>query len=94
MPDFELTAKLTPKASRNAVNGWHKDENGAPVLKVSVTAVPEDGKANAALIALLAKTLKLAKSDINLVSGTTHRIKTLAIRAEPEYVLSKLPARE
>jgi len=94
MVEFLLNVKLTPKAAANAVNGWHADEVGNPVLKVGVTAVPEDGKANAALIKLLSKTLKLAKSDISLVSGQTNRIKILAIQAEQEYVLSKLPAWE
>lgn len=91
---FTLTIKLTPKASKNAVSGWHTDTDGKLMLKASVTTVPEDGKANEALIKLLSKTLKLAKSSITIVSGDTNRIKTLEFNAKEEYVLSKLPAKE
>ena len=48
-----------------------------------VTAVPEDGKANKAVIALLAKRLKLPKSAIDIASGATDRRKTLLIDGDP-----------
>lgn len=59
-----INLKVSPKASRTAVTGWMGD-----VLKVSVTTAPERGKANDAVIALLAKVLKLPKSSIHVVSG-------------------------
>lgn len=54
-----LLVRLTPKAAQNKVQGWATDETGQKILKASVTAVPEKGKANEALITLLAKTLKI-----------------------------------
>jgi uncharacterized protein len=77
-----LTVRLAPKASRDAINGWARDVEGRPVLKCSVTAVPEKGKANKALIALLAKTLGLPKSAITITRGETDLIKTLDICME------------
>lgn len=74
-----LSIRLTPKASRSAVQGWSKDANGAPVLKASVTAVPEKGKANDALIALLAKTWRVPKSSLSIVRGETDRNKTVRV---------------
>jgi uncharacterized protein (TIGR00251 family) len=75
---LRLTVRLTPKGGRDAVDGW-SERDGERILKVRVAAPPEDGKANAALIALLAKTLAVSKSAIHLVSGATGRRKILAI---------------
>ena len=47
----QVKIRLTPKAGRNAVTGRAVDADGAPLLKAAVTAVPERGAANAALIA-------------------------------------------
>lgn len=76
-----LAVRLTPKASRNGITGVVAEADGTAVLKVSVTAVPEAGKANAALVALLAKTWKLPKSAIAITAGSTDRRKTLMIDA-------------
>ncbi|MCD8497970.1 MAG: DUF167 family protein [Alphaproteobacteria bacterium] len=70
----KFKVKLAPAAKKNAILGWEDD-----VLKCSVTAAPEKGKANAALIALLAKNLKIPKTSISVVSGDTNRLKTLEI---------------
>jgi uncharacterized protein (TIGR00251 family) len=65
-----LHVRVQPKARANAVKGWH----GA-ALRVSVTAAPEDGKANRAVIELLAETFDVAPSSINLVRGAASRDK-------------------
>lgn len=77
-----LAVKLTPKASRDRVDQVVVDADGQAVLKAQVTAVPEDGKANAALIRMLAKEWRLAKSDFDIVHGATDRRKTLTIRGD------------
>ena len=74
--------RLTPKASRSGYNGVTEDADGMISLKASVTAVPEKGKANKALIALLAKEWAVAKSTIEVVSGTTDRRKVLEIETD------------
>ncbi|MBF0375113.1 MAG: DUF167 domain-containing protein [Alphaproteobacteria bacterium] len=87
-----LFVRLTPKASRNRIEGVapNAGEGGGAVLKVSVTAVPEAGKANQALIALLAKTWKLPKSTIEIAAGATDRRKTLFIRGESASLRQRL----
>jgi len=72
-----LRIKLSPKSSQNAILGHLDDED--QTLKVAVTAVPEKGKANAALIKLLSKEYKVAKSQIIILSGHTSRIKLIRI---------------
>ena len=61
-----LPVKARAGASRNEITGVH---NG--MLKVSVTQAPEKGKANQAILKLLATSLKLQKSQIEIVSGQT-----------------------
>ena len=77
-----LHVRVQPKARANAVKGWH----GA-ALRVSVTAAPEDGKANRAVIALLAETFDVAPSSIDLVRGAASRDKWFRL---PQGV--KIPA--
>lgn len=76
---MHLIVHLTPKASHNKIEGWALDAKGQKVLRVKVTAVPEDGKANEALIKLLSKTLHLPKSKISLIRGMNSRVKQLEI---------------
>lgn len=79
-----LTVRLTPNGGRNAIDGVEKDAEGNAHLKARVSAVPEGGKANRALIVLLAKKLGLPKSSISFVSGETARKKILRIDTDPE----------
>ena len=70
-----LAVRAQPGARKNAVVGEH---SGA--LKVAVTAPPEDGRANAALVELLRDWLGLKRSQIGLASGATNRNKVFLIR--------------
>lgn len=95
---LRVAVKLTPKASRDRVEGLQPEADGSVALKVSVTAVPEDGKANAALVKLLAKEWRVPKSAIAILHGATDRRKTLLIggdagqlRPRLEEWMEKLP---
>ena len=69
-----LKVRVQPKASRNQVNGF---EDGT--LRLRVTAPPTEGKANAGVIALMAKTLGVSKSRLEIVRGHGSRDKVVAI---------------
>lgn len=79
---WELVVRLTPKASHTKIGDVSIDANGLPFLKVYVTAVPEDNKANKALIELLSKTFRIAKTSIYIISGLTDRRKVLWFETE------------
>ena len=87
---IRLAVRLTPNGGRDAIDGFETDAAGERVLKVRVTAVPQKGRANTALIALLAKALRLPKSAVTIVSGETSRKKILRIEGDPEGLAEKL----
>lgn len=74
-----LFVRAQPKARADRIAGIVEDADGGVRLKIQVTAAPEDGKANAAIVKLLAKTLKLPKSAVELTAGAASRSKTLRI---------------
>lgn len=74
-----LSVRLTPRGGRDAIEGWALDAEHRPYLRVRVASPPVDGAANAALIAFLAKTLKIPRSAVTLASGETARIKRLQL---------------
>lgn len=85
----ELRVRVQPGASRDAVEGVGEDAGGRH-LKVRVRAVPEKGKANAAVEALLATTLGLPKSSVSVEKGETQRIKTVRIEGDTSIASSEL----
>ena len=70
-----LPVKANPGARENALRGVHDGQ-----LKVSVTAAPEKGKANQAIVATLAQALSLKRSQIELIAGETSGEKRFLVR--------------
>jgi len=70
----KITIKVIPKAAKNEVVGWEGE-----VLKVRLTAAPEKGKANEALITILSKHFKIPKSAIAILKGETSRHKVVQL---------------
>ena len=79
LPPHRLTVRVTPKGGRDAVDGWARDEAGRPLLRLRVSAAAADGAANAAVVALVAKSLKVPKSAVRIAAGETARVKRLEI---------------
>jgi uncharacterized protein (TIGR00251 family) len=85
-----LKIKVYPNAKQNKTGHKIADENGDLRLKIFVNAKPEDGKANKAVIEFLSKSLKLTKSDIEILNGHTNKLKTIKINANGEESLSRI----
>jgi uncharacterized protein YggU (UPF0235/DUF167 family) len=85
-----LAVRVTPRGGRDAVEGWTRDEAGRPLLKLRVTAAAAEGAANAAVLALLAKTLGRPKSALRLVRGETARLKQIEIDGLDEAELARI----
>ncbi|MDO5580831.1 MAG: DUF167 domain-containing protein [Planctomycetia bacterium] len=80
-----LPVRAQPGSRKNEIRG---EQNGA--LKVSITQVPEKGKANKVLLAFIAKSLGLRKSQITLIAGETSPAKSFLIS---EITVSELEER-
>jgi uncharacterized protein (TIGR00251 family) len=77
-----LAVKAAPKSSRDAILGVMDTPQG-PALKVAVTAAPDRGKANAAVIELIANAFGVPKSAVTVIAGATDRSKLLRVAGEP-----------
>lgn len=71
----QLSLRISARASRDAIMGWHGD-----ALKISITTAPEKGKANKAILKLLAGALGTAPSRISVVRGQTSPDKIVDIQ--------------
>ncbi len=85
-----VAVHLTPKASRAGIEGSAETADGGRTLKVKVTAAPEKGKANAALLKLLAKEWRIAPSRLKLVSGDKDRRKRVLVQGDPAERMKEL----
>jgi uncharacterized protein (TIGR00251 family) len=74
-PDLLLQLKLQPRASRDAFAGQQNDRQ-----RIWITAPPVDGKANAHLLAWLARQFGVAKSSVTIESGQTGRLKRVRVK--------------
>jgi len=85
-----LAVRLTPRASRNDVDGVVTGADGRTALQIRLTAPPVEGAANTALISFLAETLGLRKRDIEIRSGETARIKILHLSGDSVALSARL----
>jgi len=83
-PSTRLRVKVVPGSSRNEIVGWLGE-----ALKIKVTAPPEKGKANEAVIRLLAAALGIATDDISVVSGHSSPAKLVAISGIDDETIKK-----
>jgi uncharacterized protein len=81
---ISVAIRVTPRGGQDAVDGIETLANGRSVLKVRVRAIAEGGEANRAVIELLAKALRVPKSNIRVMSGATSRLKQIAIDGDPK----------
>ncbi|MBN1342553.1 MAG: YggU family protein [Phycisphaerae bacterium] len=80
-----IELKVVPGASRDRIVG---DHGGA--LKVTVAAPPEKGKANKAIVRLLAKALALRSNQVEVIRGTTSANKAILIKGSTEQAIHRL----
>ena len=92
-PDGVVVAcRLTPKGGRDAIDGVARLSDGTSVLLARVRTAPEDGRANDALCALIAKTLDASVSRVRLAAGAKSRLKQVAVTGDSETLIARLRA--
>jgi uncharacterized protein len=87
-----VAVRLTPRGRGDRIDGVAQLADGTPVLKASVGAPPEDGRANEALLWLLAAEWGLARRDLTLVAGLRSRNKSVHVAGDPAALLARLGA--
>ena len=80
-----LSLYVQPKSGRDAIVGLHGD-----ALKLRLSAPPVDGRANKALIAFWAKSLKIPKSAVTIKSGRQSRMKKILLTGADEEQIRRL----
>lgn len=85
-----LAVRATPKGGRDAVDGIEQRADGQAILKIRVRAAPEDGEANAALVAVIAKSAGISRSAVTLVRGASGRIKVFRLAGDPGTLAAAL----
>ena len=89
---LRVAVRVQPGASRTGIDGLKVLDDGQVVLAIRVGAAPEGGKANAALVKLLAKTWKLPKSAVAVITGHGGRRKIVHIDGDPAALQACLHA--
>ena len=89
---LSLFVRVTPNGGRNQIEGVEVRDDGTAVLRVRVSAVPDKGKANGAVVTLLARALKVPKSSVRVATGETARLKTLAVVGDGATLVARLEA--
>ena len=87
-----LAVRLTPKAREDVVAGIEMFD-GAPVLKARVRALPEQGRANAALERLIADWLRVPASSVKVAQGSKSRLKQVRVEGDADQLSRRIEAR-
>jgi uncharacterized protein (TIGR00251 family) len=85
-----LAVRLAPKASAERVLGLAEEADGGLALKIAVTAAPEAGKANDALLSFLARLLRVPKRDLTLARGAADRRKLVHVAGDPALLKQRI----
>jgi uncharacterized protein len=92
---ISVALRVTPRGGRDDIDGVETLANGRMVVKVRVRAIAEGGGANRAVTELLAQALGVPKGRVRVLSGTTSRLKQIAVDGDPAKlgeILRKLTA--
>ena len=87
---MRVAVRLVPGSSRDSLDGLAATRDGRPALAARVRAVPEKGRANAALLRLLSEAFAVPAARLSLVGGPKDRHKTVRVAGEPDAVLRLL----
>ena len=80
---ISVALRITPRGGRDDIDGVETLANGRSVVKVRVRAIAEGGEANRAVTELVAKSLGVTKASVRVLSGTTSRLKQIAVDGDP-----------
>src|SRR3978361_2403499 len=80
---ISVALRVTPRGGRDEVDGLETLANGRTVVKMRVRAIADGGEAHRAVVELRAKALGVPKARVRVLSGTTSRLKQIAVDGDP-----------
>lgn len=89
---ISIALRVIPRGGRDDIDGIEKLADGRSVVKVRVRAIADGGEANRAVTELLAKALRVPKASVRILSGTTSRLKQVAVGGDPKSLGDALRA--
>jgi uncharacterized protein len=91
MPDgLRVAIRLSPRANSNRLLSVVATAEGGCAVKASVTAPAQDGRANEALLQLLARAWRLPRRGLSIVVGAANRNKIVRVAGDPDQLIAKL----
>ena len=81
---ISIALRVTPRGGRDDIDGIETLADGRAVVKVRVRAIADGGAANKAVTELLARALRVPKASVKILSGTTSRLKQVAVDGNPK----------
>ena len=87
---LRVAVRLSPRARADRLIEIALSADGRRILRASVTAPAEDGRANEALLQLLARTWHLPRRDLSIVAGSTSRSKAVRMVGDPQRLFDKI----
>jgi uncharacterized protein len=87
---LSVAIRLSPRARSDRLLGIVATAGGGHALRASVTAPAQDGRANEALLQLLARAWQVPRRDLSIVGGATSRNKIVRVAGEPHELIAKL----
>jgi uncharacterized protein len=86
---LRLLVRVTPKSSCDVLEGMERLADGTAVLKARVRAAPHDGKANVAVVTLVARRLEVALRSVQVTSGAASRLKRIDIDGNADHLADR-----
>jgi uncharacterized protein len=86
----QVVIRLSPRARSDRLRGIAATAEGRRAIKVSVTAPPQDGRANEALLQLLSQVWGIPRRDLSLTAGAGSRRKIVRVVGDSRQLLDKL----
>ena len=87
---LRVEIRLTPRASADRLVAIAVNSGGHRVLRAAVTAPAKDGKANEALLQLLARSWDLPRRDLSIFAGATSRNKMVRMAGDPQRLIDRI----
>jgi uncharacterized protein len=85
-----LEVRLLPRAKSDRLIGLAATAGGGRTLRAAVTAPARDGRANEALLRLLAQAWRLPRRNLSILAGAASRNKTVRVLGDPQQLIAKL----